>query len=120
MNEQLSYDAESQSRGYFPFMEPDEKTVFTAPGNLENIVDGYLVLTNKKLFFYFFSNINREKRFIATYPYIISAKLKNGVLYSTLTIENKKESIDIYKLRKKDSLEFYRLLNNIIKNNKKD
>jgi len=119
MNEQLTYDTESQDKGYFPFMGPDEKTVFTAPGNFENIIDGHLVLTNKKLFFYFYSNITRDKRFIATYPYIISAKIKNGLLYSTLTIENKKESINIHKLRKKDSLEFYRLLNNIINNNNK-
>jgi hypothetical protein len=119
MNEQFSHDTESQTRGYFPFMDPDEKTVFTAPGNLENIVDGYLVLTNKKLFFYFYSNINRDKKFIATYPYIISARLKNGLLYSTLTIDNKKESVSIYKLKKKDSLKFHRLLNDIIENSKK-
>jgi len=119
MNEQFSHDTESQTRGYFPFMDPDEKTVFTASGNLENIVDGYLVLTNKKLFFYFYSNINRDKKFIATYPYIISARVKNGFLYSTLTIDNKKESVSIYKLKKKDSLKFHRLLNDIIENGKK-
>jgi len=119
MNEQLLDDTESQAKGYFPFMEPDEKTVFTASGNLENIIDGHLVLTNKKLFFYFYSNINRDKKFIATYPYIISAQLKKGLFYSTLTVDNKKESVNIYKLKKKDSLKFHRLLNEIIKDNKK-
>ncbi|MEA2016370.1 MAG: PH domain-containing protein [Actinomycetota bacterium] len=120
MNKQLTYGTKSWDKGYLLFMEPDEKTVFTAPGNLEKIIDGHLILTNKKLFFYFHSNIARDKKFIATYPYIISAKIKNGLFYSTLTIENKKESINIHKLRKKDSLEFHRLLNNIIKDNKKN
>ncbi len=120
MNKQISHDEESHNKGYFPFMEPDEKTVFIAPANLENIIDGYLVLTDKKLFFYFYSNITRDKKFIATYPYIVSVQLKQGLIYSTLTVENKKESIKIYKLRKKDALEFYGLLNNIIKDNKKD
>lgn len=57
-------------------MGPGEKTVFIAPGVLDNIASGYLVLTDKKLFFYFYSNIARDKKFIATYPFIISVDLK--------------------------------------------
>jgi hypothetical protein len=120
MGEKISYDRESQNMGYFPFMEPEEKTVFTAAGNLENIINGHLVLTTRKLFFYFYSNINRDKKFIATYPYIISVRLKEGIIYSTLTVESRKESHKIIRLRKKDALKFYHLLNDIIKENKKD
>lgn len=57
-------------------MGPGEKTVFIAPGVLDNITSGYLVLTDKKLFFYFYSNIARDKKFIATHPFIISVDLK--------------------------------------------
>ncbi len=120
MNKIFEFDEESQNKGYFPFMGPDEKTVFTARGNLENIIDGYLVLTSKKIFFYFYSNINRDKKFIATYPYILFVHIKKGLFHSTLTIDSKKESIKIYKLRNRDALEFYKILSNIIKNNKKD
>ncbi len=120
MNENFEFDIESQKKGYFPFMGPDEKTVFTAYGNLENIVDGYLILTNKKIFFYFYSNINRDKKFIATYPYIVSVRLNEGFFYSTLTINSKKESINIYKLKKKSAKEFYKILNEIIEKNKKE
>lgn len=119
MNEKMLYDEESQNMDYFSFMEPGEKTIFTAPGNLENIINGHLVLTNKKLFFYFYSNITRDKKFIATYPYIVSALLKEGIIYSSLTIESKKESTRINKLRKKDALKFYGLLDSIIKKIKK-
>lgn len=120
MNEQSKPDKKSRDMGYFPFMEPGEKTIFTAPGNLENIVNGHLILTSKKLFFYFYSNINRDKKFIATHPYIKSVRLKEGLFYSTLTIQNKKEHISIHRIRKKDALEFSRLLNSIIEKNKKD
>lgn len=120
MNEELSHDEESQDMGYFSFMEPGEKTVFTTPGNPGNIINGRLVLTNKKIFFYFYSNIIREKKFIVTYPYIVSAQLKEGIIYSNPTIENKKESIRIKKLKKKDTLKFYGLPDSIIKENKKD
>ncbi|HEY4695476.1 MAG TPA: PH domain-containing protein [Candidatus Hydromicrobium sp.] len=119
MNEHLLYDEEAQNMGYFPFMEPGEKTVFTAPGILDNIINGYLVLTDKKIFFYFYSNIARDKKFIATYPYIISASLKEGLIYSTLVVSSKKESIKINKIKKKDALKFYKILNEIIKDNKK-
>jgi len=46
-------------------MGPGEKTVFIPPGVLDNITSGYLVLTDKKLFFYFYSNIAIDKKFIA-------------------------------------------------------
>jgi hypothetical protein len=120
MNTNLEFDEESQSKGYFPFMEPGEKTVFTAHGNLENIVNGHLILTDKKIFFYFYSNINRDKKFIATHPYIMSVQLKEGFFYSTLTIKSKKESIRIYKLRKNSAKKFYKILYDIIEKNKKE
>lgn len=100
-------------------MEPGEKTIFTAAGNLDSIVDGYLVLTDKKLFFYFYSNITREKKFIGTYPYIISANLKKGLIYSTLVVNSKKESVKINKIKKKDAAEFHKILSKITEDNKK-
>ncbi|MFA5014350.1 MAG: PH domain-containing protein [Actinomycetota bacterium] len=117
MNKNLSYDEKAQTIGYFPFMEPDEKTVFAVSGTLENIISGFLVLTNKKLFFYFYSNITRDKKFIATYPYINSASLKEGMIYSTLVVSNKKESFNISKIKKNDALKSYKILNEIIKDN---
>jgi len=119
MNEKFSYDENAQTIGYFPFMEPDEKTVFVVPGTLENLISGLLVLTSKKLFFYFYSNITRDKKFIATYPYIISADLKEGIVYSTLVVSNKKESFNISKIKKNDALKSFRILTEIIKSNKK-
>src|SRR4030042_5210379 len=119
MNEKFSYDDKAQTIGYFPFMEPDEKTVFSVPGTLENLIGGFLVLTNKKLFFYFYSNITRDKKFIATYPYIVSAELNEGLIYSTLTVKSKKECIKINKLKKKDAGKFHEILSRIIKDNKK-
>jgi hypothetical protein len=119
MNENLLYDEKAQNIGYFPFMEPGEKTVFIAPGTLDNIVNGYLVLTDKKLFFYFYSNITREKKFIGTYPYIVSASLKEGLIYSTLVVNNKKESTRINKMKKKEAAEFYKILSNVVKDNEK-
>jgi len=119
MNDYLSHDEKAIELGYFPFMEPGEKTVFTAPGVLDNIIGGYLVLTNKKLFFYFYSNITRDKKFIATYPYIISAKLNKGLIYSTLTVKSKKECIKISKLKKRDAGNFHEILSRIIKDNKR-
>ena len=112
-------DAQAQNIGYFPFLGPGEKTVFTAPGILENTIDGLLILTDKKLFFYFYSNITRDKKFIATYPFIDSVDLRKGLIYSTLAIKNKKESFKIEKIKKKDAREFYNILTKIIKKNKK-
>jgi len=119
MNKIYSGDEKAQNIGYFPFIDPDEKTVFTAPCILENTVSGILILTNKKLFFYFYSNITRDKKFIATYPFIVSVDLKEGLIYSTLTIRNKRESFKIQKLKKKDAREFHRILKKIILKNKK-
>lgn len=107
-------DEQAQNIGYFPFIDPDEKTILTATGILENTVNGILILTNKKLFFYFYSNITRDKKFIATHPYIVSVDLKEGLVYSTLIIRNKKESFKIQKLKRKDAREFYRILKKII------
>ncbi len=119
MNDKFPYDEKAQKIGYFPFMEPDEKTVFAVPGTMENLINGFLVLTSKKLFFYFYSNITRDKKFIATYPYIISTDLKEGMVYSTLAVSNKKESFSIGKIKKNDALKSCKILNEIIKNNKK-
>ena len=105
--------------GYFPFVAPGEKTVFTAPGILENTVSGLLILTDRKLFFYFYSNITRDKKFIATHPFIAGAILKEGLLYSTLTVSSKKESLAIQKMNKKGAREFHSILTEIIKKNKK-
>ncbi len=111
-------DSQAHDMGYFPFMGPGEKTVLTAPGILENTIAGLLVLTDKKLFFYFYSNITRDKKFIATYPFVNSADLKEGLIYSTLIVKNKKESFKIEKIKKKDAVEFYNILIKIIKKNK--
>ncbi len=119
MNKLPSIDEQAQNMGYFPFTTPDEKTIFTAPGILENTVNGLLILTNKKLFFYFYSNITRDKKFIATHPFITAADLKEGLIYSTLTVSSKKESFRIQKLSKKDAREFHRILIKIIRENKK-
>ncbi len=102
---------------YLLFMEPGEKVLYDASGILNNEIQGYLVLTDKRLFFYFVSNISRDKKFIATYPYIVSASLKSGLIYSELTIKNKKESFTIKKVNKKRAKEFYSKLNNIINSN---
>ena len=119
MNEHLAYDEKAQIMGYFPFMEPGEKTVFLSQGILDNLINGYLVLTDRKIFFYFYSNITRDKKFIATYPYIVSVNLKEGLIYSALVIGSKKESITINKINKKDALKFYKILNGIIEDYKK-
>ena len=119
MNELSPIDDQAQNMGYFPFVSPGEKTIFKAPGILENTVSGLLVLTNKKLFFYFYSNITRDKKFIATHPFIVSADLKEGLIYSTLTVSSKKDSFRIQKLNKKDAREFHRVLTKIIRGNKK-
>ena len=84
--------------GYFPFVAPGEKTVFTAPGILENTVSGLLILTH---------------------PFIAGAILKEGLLYSTLTVSSKKESLAIQKMNKKGAREFHSILTEIIKKNKK-
>jgi hypothetical protein len=106
--------------GYFLFLDTDEKVLYEARGVLEGTIDGNLILTSKKLFFYFMSNISRDKQFIATHPFIASADLKEGIISSTLTISNKKvESFKIKKINKNNAKEFYILLNKIISKNSK-
>jgi hypothetical protein len=119
MNKTTTVKDVSQELGYFPFMSTDEKTIYNTKGILNNLAKGYLVLTDKKLFFYFFSNISRDKKFIATHSYIKSAELKEGFIYSTLKIDTEKESFTIGKISKKSAKEFCSILNNIITDNSK-
>jgi len=104
---------------YFLFIGTNEKIVYETKGILNDTIEGHLLLTDKKLFFYFVSNISRDKVFIATYPYITSVELKEGLLNSTLIIKNKKETFKINKISKNDARQFYNLLNKIIEENKK-
>jgi hypothetical protein len=104
---------------YFLFIGTNEKVVFEARGILNDTIEGNLLLTDKKLFFYFVSNISRDKIFIASYPYIKSVVLAGGVLFSTLKISNvKDESFEVKKMDKKAAKEFYNILNRIISENK--
>ena len=103
---------------YMLFLKSDEKLVYAAKGNLEKTIDGSIVLTDKKLFFYFVSNISRDKILIATYPYLKSVKLKKGLIYSSLGIESDKDSYNIYRIKKDQAEELYKLLDNIIRENK--
>ena len=119
MNETSISNDISQKIGYFPFLGPDEKTVYVTTGILDKLIKGYLVLTNKKLFFYFYTNIARDKKFIATHPYIKSVDLKEGLIYSTLKVDTKKETYIIGKINKKSAKEFYNILDNIVKNSNK-
>ena len=76
MSETISFDSPAQDIGYFIFMDRDEETVLYTKGVLDDTINGYLVLTTKKLFFFFWSNINRDKKFIASYPYIVSVEIQ--------------------------------------------
>jgi len=105
--------------GFLLFVDSDEKTIYEASGFINDTLVGKLVLTDKKLFFFFVSNISRDKIFIASQPYIVSASLKEGMISSTLVINNKKESFTIKKLNKNEAKTFYSLLNDIIEKNKK-
>ena len=105
--------------GFLLFVDSDEKTIYEASGFINDTIVGKLVLTDKKLFFFFVSNISRDKIFIASQPYIVSVSLKEGVISSTLVINNKKESFTIKKLNKNEAKTFYSLLNGIIEKNKK-
>jgi hypothetical protein len=102
---------------YYLFIGPDEKLIYKADGKLNNIINGTLILSDSKLFFYFVSNISRDRKFIATYPYIISVQLKQGLSSSSLTIKNKKESFEIKKMNKKQASKFCEILNEIIAKN---
>jgi hypothetical protein len=105
--------------GFLLFVDSDEKTIYEASGFINDTIAGKLVLTDKKLFFFFVSNISRDKIFIASQPYIVSVSLKEGLISSTLVINNKKESFTIKKLNKNEAKTFYSLLNDIIEKNKK-
>ena len=102
---------------YYLFIGQDEKLIYKADGVLNNAVNGTLMLSDSKLFFYFVSNISRDRKFIATYPYIISAQLKQGLSSSSLIIKNKKESFEIKKMNKKQASEFCAILKEIIAKN---
>jgi len=105
--------------GFLLFVDSDEKTIYEASGFINDTIVGKLVLTDKKLFFFFVSNISRDKIFIASQPYIVSVSLKEGLTSSTLVINNKKESFTIKKLSKNVAKTFYSLLNDIIEKNEK-
>ena len=105
--------------GFLLFIDSDEKTIYEASGFINDTITGKLVLTDKKLFFFFVSNISRDKIFIASQPYIVSVSLREGMISSTLVINNKKESFTIKKLNKNEAKTFYSLLNDIIEKNKK-
>jgi len=114
MNGLPIYDESARKIGYFTFMDRDEKTVLCVKGILDNTINGYLILTNKKLFFYYWSNVNRENKFIATYPYISSVKIRSGILSSTLNIKNRKETFRISKIKNRDALNMFKRLMQII------
>ncbi|MBM3708137.1 MAG: hypothetical protein FJW69_07345 [Actinobacteria bacterium] len=116
--DELIRSSKPKDADYFLFMGANEKIVYETQGVLNNRVNGYLVLTDKKLFFYFISNISRDKIFIATYPYIVSAELKEGLLSSALIIKNKKESFMINRINKKEAEELSQILKKIIEENK--
>jgi hypothetical protein len=117
MNDLPFFDKTAHDVGYFTFMDRDEKTVLYAKGILNDIIDGYIVLTNKKLFFFFYSNINREKKFIATYPYIASADLKKGIFSSTLNVSSRKDTFKISRLNNSKASMIYEMLKKIISDN---
>ncbi len=104
--------------GYNLFLNPDEEVVYAADSMFDKIIKGVLVLTNKRVFFYYVSNICRDKKFLASYPYILSADVKEGIFSSTLFIKTKQETFIIRKLDKTSARKFKDLLDNIIKDNK--
>ena len=105
--------------GFLLFVDSDEKTIYEASGFINDTIAGNLVLTDRKLFFFYISNISRDSIFIASHPYIVSVSLKEGLTSSTLAINNKKELFTIKKLDKNKAKTFYSLLNDIIEKNKK-
>jgi len=109
---------ENKGADYYLFLGTDEKIIYKANGILNGIINGTLILTDSRLFFYFVSNISRDKTFIATYPYIVSVELKEGIMSSTISIKNKKESFEIKKINKKEAREYFAILNKIVSENK--
>lgn len=118
MNQLRSFDSPAQDIGYFIFMDRDEETVLHARGILDDTINGHLILTNKKLFFFFWSNINRDQKFIASYPYLVSADIKNGIFFSTLTVSSKKETFTISRIKKSRAQAFMKKLDGIISGSK--
>jgi len=118
MNKSISFDSTAQDIGYFIFMERDEETVLYAKGILDDTITGYLVLTTKKLFFFFWSNINRDKKFIASYPYIVSAEIQSRTFSSTITVCSKKEAFTISRMKRSKAAAFKKKLDEIISSNK--
>jgi len=103
---------------FFVFMGPDEKLIQAVNGVLAKTIEGKLVLTDKKLFFSFYSNIAVDKQFIATHPYIMEVSLKEGLLYSALTVSSKKDTFVISKINKQEAQKFYSHLKAIVDKNK--
>jgi hypothetical protein len=118
MSESRSFDSPAQDIGYFIFMDRDEETVLYARGTLDDTINGYLVLTTKKLFFFFWSNINRDKKFIASYPYLVSAEICSGAFSSTITVSSKKETFAVSRMKKSKAAAIMQKLDEIISNNK--
>lgn len=115
---QQGSDQRAMGSDYMLFLGTDENLIDTARGVLDNTVEGSLILTDKKLFFYYVSNICRDKVFIATHAYLKSVELKNGLFNSTLIIESKNKSFKVQKINRKQAKKFYeRLEKIIIKNN---
>ena len=108
----------SKDHDYFLFLGSDEQIVFEARGILGKTINGILLLTDKKLFFFYRSNLSRDKVFIATHPYIVSVLLKEGLFKSTLVIENRNESFTISKINKNKAREFYEILDKISRKNR--
>lgn len=104
--------------GFLLFTGTDEKLVFETKGILNGTINGNLVLTDKKIFFYYMSNISRDKVFIATYPFLKSVKIKEGLLNSSLIIQNNNETFKINKINKKQAKDFYTILDQIISDKK--
>ena len=98
-------------------MDRDEETILYAKGLLDDTINGYLILTNKKLFFFFWSNINRDKKFIASHPYLVSAELKKGTFSSTIKISSKKETFSISRMKNPEAALFIKRLEEIISKN---
>ncbi len=102
---------------YYVFMGPEEKLRKAVKGTLNGIANGQLVLTDKKLFFYFTSNISSDQEFIATYPFLKEANLQEGMFFSTINIATKKDSFTISKINKKEARKIHKLLEDIINKN---
>ncbi len=102
---------------YMVFFNAGEDLVYETAGILDNKIKGNIVLTSKKLFFYFITNISREKVFIATHPNIKSVELKIGFRYAMLTISNKSSSFKISNINKDHAKELYSSIDKIIQEN---